>query len=44
MDIHIINLMDEIYTTFPYYGYRRMHQVLISKGYRAGKRKIAKFK
>ncbi len=32
LDQIILNRLDEIYTEFPYYGYRRMYHTLIQEG------------
>jgi len=36
--IEIMNSIDEIYTSHPYYGYRRMYHTLKQKGYSIGKK------
>ena len=40
LDRIILNRMDEIYTDSPYYGYRRIHQVLIQEGKVANPKQI----
>lgn len=43
-DIEIMNAIDEIYTDFPYYGYRRIYHQLRRKGFdNVGKRRITRF-
>ena len=42
-DLKIMNVIDEIYTDHPCYGYRRMYYELKEKGYSIGKRKIVRF-
>ncbi|WP_025209023.1 IS3 family transposase [Hippea sp. KM1] len=43
-DIEIMNAIDEIYTEFPYYGYRRIYHQLRRKGFdNVGKRRITRF-
>ena len=43
LDRIILNLMDEIYTDSPYYGYRRIHQVLIQEGKTANPKQILNY-
>ena len=42
IDQSILNRMDEIYTESPYYGYRRIHQVLIQEGRTVNPRQVLK--
>ena len=40
-DLNILNIIDEIYTEFPCYGYRRMRDALRREGFSIGKKKTA---
>ena len=42
IDKDILNRMDEIYTESTYYGYRRIHQVLIQEGKTANPKQVLK--
>ena len=42
IDQSILNRMDEIYTESPYYGYRRIHQVLIQEGRTVNPKQVLK--
>jgi putative transposase len=38
----ILNRIDEIYTKFPYYGHRRVHQLLLKEGFVIGRKMVQK--
>ena len=42
-DYKIMRAIDEIFTEHPYYGARRMSQVLKKEGYNIGRKKIKKY-
>lgn len=42
-DYQLMNKIDEIFTSHPYYGTRRMSAVLISKGHKIGRKKVRKY-
>ena len=39
-NLDLMRLIDEIYTKFPYYGYRKITQALHRKGYNANHKRI----
>lgn len=41
-DYKIMRVIDEIFTEHPYYGARRMSQILKKEGYNIGRKKIKK--
>ncbi len=43
LDRIILNRMDEIYTLFPYYGYRRLYHTLIQEGKTANPKQILNY-
>ena len=42
-DIKILNRMDEIFTKYPFYGYRRIHNQLLNEDFSIGKDRVLKF-
>jgi len=41
--LEILNVMDEIYTKYSFYGYRRIWKDLLEKGYEIGKDRVLKY-
>ena len=42
-DLKILNRMDEIFTEYPYYGYKRLHNQLLREGFDIGKDRVLKY-
>ena len=42
-DHQIMNRIDEIFTEHPYYGNRRMMEVLVSEGYSVGRKRVRRY-
>ena len=43
-DLKILNRMDELYTEYPFYGYRKIYRQLNKEGFSVGRDKILKYK
>lgn len=41
-DISLLNTIDKIYTKYPYYGHRRVHQLLLRLGFNVGRKMVRK--
>jgi len=41
-DINLLNTIDSIYTKYPYYGHRRVHQLLLRLGFNVGRKMVRK--
>jgi putative transposase len=42
-ELKIMNVIDEIYTAYPFYGYRRQYQEIIARGYKIGEDRVRIF-
>lgn len=42
-NLNIMNEIDKIYTDYPFYGYRRLHQELLSRNHNIGKDRVLKY-
>ena len=42
-DLKILHRMDEIFTEYPYYGYKRLHKQLLREGFGIGKDRVLKY-
>ena len=40
MELEIMTVIDEIYTVYPFYGYRRQYNEIVARGYKIGKDRI----
>ena len=41
-DISLLNMIDKIYTKYPYYGHRRVHKLLVRLGFSIGRKMVRK--
>ena len=42
-DIQVLNRMDEIFTDYPFYGYRKIYHQLLKEGFSIGKDRVLKY-
>lgn len=43
-DLSLLNSLDEFYTEYPCYGYRKAHQLLLNEGHDIGKDRVLKYR